>query len=1260
MGNESPDPLVGDPLTLSDRERDSEPNEIGDDEEMLLLQMAGSNTEPVSPNLNAVLGKGSKLNQTANPNQPAASLVQRPRSSGIDLTAFSFARPAQHGKAFTLHPPVKQASAVPAPHNNSIMQTEQNGTRKPDQISRHIASRSNDTETSSSRQITRTSSSSSEAQDLETADSKTKPAMRLDHALTSKVHHSENNQAQCEGTTTFPSVANGQLLSPENEPQVLKRRRSGGKRITSRQPAFGNGNADLSEEDLFQLLFVKIKAREENDVVASNEKEQLEANISELTQENNALRSQLDVFSNELQQRTSESKAYKTQVEAWKAKIAKFKYILNELASGYKALRVETTQLKLTKTSLDRDKAEIKGTIADTREQLFHASSTVEKSQSCLVESQTLINSMKQALKNAEEKTRSVQERLSDEKKRSSLLETYIQDNSRLQAKRIGLIRADQLEMLRKLDSGFETVAKHVDVSQTSAQTIIKQTLEEFHLSFRRMGENHAQGKMDFEQYLAAVIERSFKVNEDRAQLLTEQLRSVEENVGGESALLKRLSASEVTCTTLQESLEACAPSIDKLGSFLEGAREKENSLARQMGQLEIRLSELQTPETTEPTAAEFKERVEHELRIQQLSDELRTAEERLRSRAIENEEMRLSLLEAVTKGQEAEGRANKFESEAIALQDEIKVIESKIREELNRASVISRDQYRVKYEQQIHELLREKSELCKSIEKVRDELMEAQKALIKALESKCIEKENSLAEQAAEVSRLREMESSIATQQSCMQRQLHEANEKAASLEKELIVVKEESSASYKLSQEKFDILQKNLLVKEEECTRIQKELSVETSARLSLETGKSKAKSEIHTLLRRVQDSEHWVKKIKESLDQVDALSPKEPFSETWNRLIALLQPLGVKNSLEATPLNEPTDEGALICRNADAANTSIASTPQQSCRALENDVVQTTELIYRTQSFQKSAYSSPANESLKARVADVKLPCIPDSQQSNSIVPFSSIRQLSPTCSVSDQVPIEFAAMLVSTPEENIVTEKPDILTNSNRSCQVAANSAEKQDAARTEDTKERSSESTPLGKMDQHSGASQPASQLPHIPEDMETSAVTPKAVTFETDIPSTSREKRKASDSENCHEQKDTSQMPLPGRMNRRTYSRNRQTPQVRSQEQFAHQNYLPPLSSKALDHDSAERPDSANKRARGPTSPQPRRLTRADSRCFERKTSPTSLASGSSRHSSMNGNRSNNQRWPARGGRRTRGKYLSESTRLVRYANFSR
>ncbi|OGM39990.1 rootletin [Aspergillus bombycis] len=1341
MGNVSPDPLVGDHSTMSERERDSELNDIGDDEEMLLLQVAGSNTEPVSPNLKTVLEKGSELNRTAIQNQPAASLVQRPRSSGIDLTAFSFAKPAQHGKTFTFHPPVKQASAIPPPHNNSVLQTGLNRTRKPDRTaqnhqSKHISARSNNMESSSNRQNTTASSSSSEipAQELETVGSKVESAARIDNVLTSTVHQSEHSQAQCEVAVLFPSVTNGQLLSPENEPQTIKsvalfkrkihdrfpqspkqrtvklkksciaehlahedersvslsptnsksrvskHRRMSGKKITSRQPAFllENSNADLSEEDLVQLLFAKIKAREDNDAVASSEKEQMEAHVSQLIQDNLALRSQLDVLSNEIQQKASESRAYKTQLEAWKAKIAKFKYILNELGSGYKALRVETTQLKLTKASLDNDKTEIKITVADTREQLSQASSIVEKSQSYLVESQTLINSMKQALKNAEEKTSSVQERLSDEKKRSALLETYIQDHSRLQAKRIGLIRADQLEMLKKLDSGFGTVTKQADKSQASAKSMMKQILEEFHKSFRCLAENHSQEKLDFKQCnatvqecssqiksltedLTAVIEKSSKMNGDRARFLTEQLESVRENVGSESALLKRLAANEVTCIGLYERLEACAPSIDKLRTFLESVQKKENSLAQQLEQLETRLSELQATETTEPTAAEIKERAELDLRIQQLSDKLRTTDESLRSRATENEEMRLSLLEVVTKGQEAEARANRFESEAITLQDEVKVIESKIREELNRASVISRDQHRVKYEQQIHELLREKGELRKSVERVQGELAEAQKALVEsetthmkkqneteclvlakaeqinALESNCMEKEISLAEQTAEVNRLREKETSIATQVSCMQRQLHEANEKAVCLEKELVVTKEEGSVSSKLLQDKLDILQKSLLSKEEEYTKIQEELSIETSARVSLETGKSKAKSEIHTLLRRVQDSEHWVKKIKESLDLVDTVSPKEPFSETWNRLVALLQPVGWKNSSEATSttLTEPMGGDTFTCRDADAAK-SISITPQGSRGASENDVVQTTEFIYRTQSFQRSVHSSPVNEGLKTRnleVADVKLPCIPDSQQSNSIVPFSSVRQLSPACSISDQIPIDFAAMLVSTPEENIVTEKPNDLIDPNGGSPVAASSAEKQYAARTEDTNVQSRDSTPLERKDQHPGASQSVSQLPPIPEKMKTSTVAPKAVTFEAHSPSINSEKRKAPDSENCHEQKDISQMPLPGRTHRRTYSRNnRQTPEVRSQEQFAHQNYLPPSSSKTLDHEGAERPDSTNKRARVPTSPQPRRLTRADSRCFERKTSPTSLASGSSRHASMNGNRPNNQR----------------------------
>ncbi|KAE8356415.1 hypothetical protein BDV28DRAFT_145116 [Aspergillus coremiiformis] len=1324
MENESLPPFETDPLAVSHRERDtSDPNEIGDEEEVLLLQMVESNTEPVSPNLKAVLEKGPESNWAATQSHPTPSLVERPRSSGIDLTAFSFTRPAPHGKAFTLQPPTKQSN-VPTPYNNSNMQVEEERNRGSDGLthdhqSKHVTSRLNNTKSKTSRQTATMSPSSSEAatQESQTMGNQARPLISKKYIRpVPNLHHLEHNQDQYVEAAILPSVAIGQLLSPENEPQatrlmaaprkkinnrlpqsprqeprkwikscvtersthedgesislsptknksrVEKRRRANERKIITRPPA-------LSEEDLFQLLIDKLKAREQNDAAAFTLKEQMEASISELTEENNALKGQLEAFGSEIQKKCLESKAHKSQLEVWKTKLTKFRYILNDLGSGYKALRGEVAHLNLTRTSLNKERKEIKDKITETRVQLLQTSTIVEKGQRYLFESQSKIKSMEQALESAEEKTRYVQRQLSDEKK-----------------------RVDQLGMLKKLDSAFEAVGKQVEISQTTTQTILRQALEESNMSIKRTSDNYAQEKLDMQQCKTTIQEfssqiksltdelrtatcKSSEVNENRMHLLMDQLLSVRESVGSDSILHKQLSTNEARCISLHDALETCVPSINKLGFFLEGLQDKENGLAERMKQLETRLSEVRIPETTEPTAAEIKERIELELKVQQLSTELRRiTEENLRSGAAENEEIKLSLLEAITKCQEAEARAKKFESETITLRDEVKTIETTIREELNRASVISRDQHRAKYEQQIHELLRDKVELHKGVEKVKDELIKAQRALaenetgymkkqneveclllekekqIQTLESNCAEKDALLTQKDMEVSRLQEVETSITAQESSVQTQLNEANEKAASLEKELIMAKEGVNVSSTMSQAKLDILQKDLLAKEEECTRIQKELSAEVSARSRLETGKSKAKSEIYTLLRRVQDSEHWVKEIRDSLSEVVATSPKEPCSEPWNRLMALLRPAGLEGTLTGTRWREPTDGGA-IDDDAATKSTSIASIPKWSCVASQDDVVQTTELIYRAQSFQRNVYTSPAKDKLKVRnieVADGKSPCVPDSQQSTSIVPFSSIRQLSPaSCSISEQDPNDIAAMLVPTPEEIIIAEKlSSTPPDTDRGCERSAGLSEKPAATRTDDTKTQSREDTPLETKDQHLQADRPVSELGPISEEKENAAATPKAVRFEAYNP-TSGEKRKAPDCESGHDQDSTSQIPLIGRsvrVNRRTYSRNRQTFQVRSEEHFATQNSFS-SSSNAIGRDNAGGPDSIdNKKARIPASPQPRQQKRTDSRHFDRKTSPTSLASGSSRHSSMNGNRSNNQRWPARGGRRTRGK----------------
>ncbi|KAE8389229.1 hypothetical protein BDV23DRAFT_173263 [Aspergillus alliaceus] len=1217
MENEGHAPYMKDSLVTSDRERDSDLDEIGDDEEMLLLQMVGSNTEPVSPNLKAVLEKDSEPNWTTKQIHPAP-LVKRPRSSSIDLTAFSFARPAPHGRSITFQPTPKRGSTIPVPHNNTQVNQE-----------RHRAFR---------------------------------PLKQCTAKWQSCV-------------TERPAQEGGRnvSLSPtNNKSRVVKHRRMTGERVISRQSAFAladSGSTELSEEDLFQLLIAKMKVREEKDVAASSVRQQMEANISELTEENNALRSQLEVVSGEIQSKILESREYKSHLEAWKKKLAKFKYILNELGSGYEALRGEATQLKLTRVSLNKERNDIKDEITEARERLLQSSSVVEKSQSHLLESRAMVNSMKQALVNAEEKTNSAQERLSDEKKRSRLLETYIQDNSRLQAKKINLIRADQLGMLKKLDSEFEIVGKQVEISQATVQSILRQILEEYHMSFKHMSANSIREKLDIQQCKATVqdclfqikslanalmttSQRSSEVNEDRTQRLTEQLQFVCET----------LSTNEARCISLHERLEDCVSSIDKLCAFLDVIQNRENGLAQQIEHLESRLFEVQIPEKSEPTAAETQERVELELKIQQLSAELSRSEEKLLSRTAENEGIRLSLLEAVTKGQEAEARASNLESETTTLRAEVEAIETKVREELNRASVIARDQHRAKYEQQIHELLREKVELNKGIQKVKHELLKVQKALfvekenqIQALGRDCIEKDALLAEKDADISRLREMETLTAALKSSVQGQLNDANAKVASLEKELTIVKEETCISSQMSQDKLDTFQKDLLAKEEECTRIKKELSTEISARLNLESGKSKAKSEIHTLLRRVQDSEHWVKKIKDLLGQMDAISPKELSPETWKRLMTLLQPAELE-TLDFTTWHEPTDGGLSQCGNEnDDKCAPIVSTPQPSCGVSENDVVQTTELIYRTQSFQRGVYSSPIKDDLKAgkfEVADRKSPCVPETQQSNSIVPFSSIRQLSPaSCSISEQDHGDIAAMLVPTPDKEFATEKLGTLSDSNGGSDVAAGTSKKHATVKTEDIKTQAGELGPLERKNHHLEADQPIGQDTQTTEEKKNVVVTPKAVTFETQNPSTSGEKRKAPDSENGHDQGSTLQMPFlgrPVRMSRRTYSRSRQISQVRSQEQFANQDSFYPSSSNTLDRHSAGGMDSVdNKRARVSTSPQRRQQTRTNSRFVERKASPTSLASGSSRYSSLNGSsRPNNQRWSARGGRRTRGKNL--------------
>lgn len=85
-----------------------------------LLQMPEAAHDPFSQNLKAAMDPPK--------DQPAVStplLLQRPRSSGIDITAFSFAKPVHQHKSFTLRQSTKQVSLKPTSGGHSRLHEEQ-------------------------------------------------------------------------------------------------------------------------------------------------------------------------------------------------------------------------------------------------------------------------------------------------------------------------------------------------------------------------------------------------------------------------------------------------------------------------------------------------------------------------------------------------------------------------------------------------------------------------------------------------------------------------------------------------------------------------------------------------------------------------------------------------------------------------------------------------------------------------------------------------------------------------------------------------------------------------------------------------------------------------------------------------------------------------------------------------------------------------------------------------------------------------------
>lgn len=499
---------------------------------------------------------------------------------------------------------------------------------------------------------------------------------------------------------------------------------------------------------------------------------------------------------------------------------------------------------------------------------------------------------------------------------------------------------------------------------------------------------------------------------------------------------------------------------------------------------------------------------------------------------------------------------------------------------------------------------------------------MSVKEEQIRELQQSQIDYEVQIAAQDAAIKKYQDLETSNLDLQRSLEEQLEQANTKANNLANEMSSKEEKHFESLQAVQAQLESLQKTSQLKEDECSSVRDQLSAANSAMSNLESAKTKAKAEIHSLLRRVQDSERWMKLVKETLEELGINTSDESFSDTWSRLNALLRAKTVQGNSPSFPA-----PGAAPNEIKPPASTVMSLTPRRDHGSPSGSYFQTTELIYRTQSIQ-STFSSPGQRSQSEGCSRGRENPVPDSQAMTSIVPFSSIQNdLSPAQSFSQhEDPTELASMFMSTPK------KQGFGSFCDPSEGFRPNLASKGDIA--ESPTQTDHGLTELLPAQRVAGGDNHGTKR--------------KAVAFEGEmLPDEKRDELSGSLRGNGGEsaQEGFTIERTAARLNQRTYGR--------SQHLTAEDTGKGPLKGDISlnEHEAASgiHPTGSHipdKRAPGAAS-RPQRRTRRASDYFETKTSPTSLASGSSRRSSENGQRPNKSwaRGPRRGGRRTRGRH---------------
>ena len=244
-------------------------------------------------------------------------------------------------------------------------------------------------------------------------------------------------------------------------------------------PAIRGPPSQPSEEDLFYLLIQKLRQREDSEAASTALKEQMEAKIHEITQENENLQTRLEQANHRFQSQEAEIGSHRGLIDRWKVKFSKLRAFVAGMGNDYDCLRKDGQTLKSAQAALDGERRSINENLKHLYENTGRIEQQWSKHQTQITEVRHNVGSLQQSLSVTQDKVTDSNRLLFQEKHRVSTLEKFIKNYSIKQQERSTLIQEQQAETVKKLDAVFDHVEKRWQDSQCRLKAEVQPGLVE-------------------------------------------------------------------------------------------------------------------------------------------------------------------------------------------------------------------------------------------------------------------------------------------------------------------------------------------------------------------------------------------------------------------------------------------------------------------------------------------------------------------------------------------------------------------------------------------------------------------------------------------------------------------------------------------------------------------------------------------------------------------------------------------------------------